>query len=332
MPPKKRAKPTLPTPSKDTSATATPSKDLAPAHTTATDILTDPWTDDQETSLFKSVIKWKPTGVHKHMHMIQIATAMCREGFAYPGGGRRLEHTRIPGIWRKLGELYDLEALDERENAVIFAGQRDWAEEVGKESSEDEEEEEEEGEGLRKLGFVLPGEEYAQMMWDRRIPEEEDEEEAKPKRRKKGRPKGMRSESPPALPELLPKKGDPPPTDFLHDHGNEDLERDEGRRASVASPAPKTKAGARAAGRGAAAAAAAAAPKGKPNKGKGTRAQSSEPDDEEEQDEDEDEEDEEEESSEEVDEDETPPAKDSSGRGGRGGRRGGRGTKRGRRR
>ncbi|EKG14103.1 acyltransferase, putative [Macrophomina phaseolina MS6] len=219
MPPKKRAKPSTTsavTPHASTPS-KTPTKDLPPAsfsHTSApaaTDILNDPWTDDQETSLFKNLIRWKPTGVHKHMHMIQIASSMSREGFSYqmvpmPGsGGLALQnhhhHTRIPGIWKKLGELYDLEALDERENAHALAGWPDVADRVvfftpkGKRgrrgrgrvegggadddedvkmgeagADEDDEERDEEGEaGEEGPWFQLPDDEFGQMMWDRRI-------------------------------------------------------------------------------------------------------------------------------------------------------------------
>ena len=42
--------------------------------------------------------------------MIAISEFMKNQGYA-PSSA---EHTRIPGIWKKLGTLYNLPALDER--------------------------------------------------------------------------------------------------------------------------------------------------------------------------------------------------------------------------
>jgi len=54
-------------------------------------------------------------------------------------------HTRIPGIWEKLGTLYNLEVIDERENSFDYA----------------------DGDIIEKkyLEFSLPEEDFSDMMW-----------------------------------------------------------------------------------------------------------------------------------------------------------------------
>ncbi|KAL2871769.1 uncharacterized protein BJX67DRAFT_376639 [Aspergillus lucknowensis] len=146
MPPRKKAKLTAQTENPPSPA-HTPAGDNAAQRTPSYDRVSDLWTDEQETALLKGIIKWKPVGMHKHFRMVAISEFMKSQGYA----PSHAEHTRIPGIWKKLGSLYNLAGLDEREDSLIHEASDDVD---GKEVY---------------CPFELPEDEYGDMMFERRL-------------------------------------------------------------------------------------------------------------------------------------------------------------------
>jgi DASH complex subunit ASK1 len=81
--------------------------------------------------------------MHKHFRILAISEHLRNHGFdpdTWP-------HTRIPGIWAKLGEFYNLEAIDERENNMDPP--------------------DEEGQPRRYHDFNLPWDEYGETILER---------------------------------------------------------------------------------------------------------------------------------------------------------------------
>jgi MRG-binding protein len=114
-------------------------------------------------------------GMYKHFRMISISNALSSHGYSYNSSSG--SHTRIPGIWAKLQALYDLDALDEREDrhAGYITPDPSSVDEDGGE------EEEEEGNSISWQEFALNEEEFGEMMWARRL--KGDSSEGKPNRR-----------------------------------------------------------------------------------------------------------------------------------------------------
>jgi MRG-binding protein len=86
--------------------------------------------------------------------MISIHNDMRSHGFATDDA----PHTRIAGIWKKLNQLYELDALDVRENEYAF--------------SEDPDPEDRD-DAANMPDFELPEDEFGDLMWRKRFHREE---------------------------------------------------------------------------------------------------------------------------------------------------------------
>ena len=133
------------------------------------------------------------SGIHKHFHLLALHQDMLNSGHIHP----KNEHTKPAGIWRKLETLYDLGILDEREDARQLENVK-----IPREFRGDDSESEKEGEGgkadddadayseaankIENEEFGLPGDDFAERKWIRRLPTERE----------------RRGESPPLLPDL----------------------------------------------------------------------------------------------------------------------------------
>jgi MRG-binding protein len=101
--------------------------------------------------------------------MISIYENFRSHGFV--SDARRPKHLRPPGIWEKLRTMYDLEALDERENA--HAGLRTPSPE-DEDDGEDNDEEDDDDEGAGAfVEFQLPEDDedfkFGKLMWEKRF-------------------------------------------------------------------------------------------------------------------------------------------------------------------
>jgi MRG-binding protein len=97
------------------------------------------------------------TGLHKHFRMISIHNDMTSHGFAT----ERVPHTRIPGIWKKLDQLYDLETLDAREDEFALNAAVEREDDASPE-------------------FELPEDEFGELMWQSRFRDPESSEASSP--------------------------------------------------------------------------------------------------------------------------------------------------------
>ncbi|KAI0014238.1 chromatin modification-related protein EAF7-domain-containing protein [Xylariaceae sp. FL0662B] len=122
-----------------------------PSQPPASEILNDLWTDDQTSSLFKAIIRWKPSGIHKHFRMIAISEHLRNHGF-----DPDVEtHTRIPSIWKQLSKFYNMEAINERDNAFDYVKGQDQDELPERKYND----------------FDLPPDDFHDLMWSRAMAE-----------------------------------------------------------------------------------------------------------------------------------------------------------------
>ncbi|KAF2207823.1 hypothetical protein CERZMDRAFT_114990 [Cercospora zeae-maydis SCOH1-5] len=173
MPPRKRARhsqATSPSPSASRQKTPeTAASNSSPNKPPEATTSGDPWSDHEEIGLFKGLMIWKPTGIHKHFRLLALHNWLLENNYIHP----RNEHTKPKGIRAKLETLYNMDALDAREDArQLPAMELANAEKTdAKGTVLDDDIYSEADNRIEEDDFTLPPEEgFEKDMWDRRLP------------------------------------------------------------------------------------------------------------------------------------------------------------------
>lgn len=119
------------------------------------------WTVPQELCLLQAITDCKPVGLHKHFRMLNIIETLQNSGTIPQHSGKHKHCSTSDGIWRKLESLYDLKALDEREDAIFADLPNDSEDGAAAEYWRE---------------FELKGNDFEQQMWDRRLAPAGDED------------------------------------------------------------------------------------------------------------------------------------------------------------
>ncbi|KAF9932274.1 hypothetical protein FBU30_008569 [Linnemannia zychae] len=104
------------------------------------------WDEAMEMALFYAAIKFKPVGMHKHFRMVNLHRYFNKHSPT---------PCTIAELWAKLGTMYDLQTLDEREDSGLFADEDE------EEGSDDEEKD---FSFKHSEEFVLPLHEYDELV------------------------------------------------------------------------------------------------------------------------------------------------------------------------
>ncbi|KAI5357951.1 hypothetical protein Slin14017_G113120 [Septoria linicola] len=176
MPPRKRARhsqATSPSPSasrqKTPETAASQQSASSPNKPTEPIAIDDPWSDHEEIGLFKGLMIWKPTGIHKHFRLLALHNWLLENNYIHP----KYEHTKPKGIRAKLETLYNMDALDAREDArqLPALDLPDAEESDAKGTVLDDDIYSEADNRIEGDDFALPPEEgFEKEMWNRRLP------------------------------------------------------------------------------------------------------------------------------------------------------------------
>lgn len=124
-----------------------------------------------------SLMTDQTTGIHKHFRLMALHSWLLDNNYIHP----RSQHTKPAGIWAKLNTLYDLPALDAREDARQLSPLTTSPEQEEKLDKDSDDESDGYSLAANKIDsedFALPPEhDFENMMWKARFAEHNEDSE-----------------------------------------------------------------------------------------------------------------------------------------------------------